>query len=398
MKDQFISEEKALAPKLQGLSEDIFYHPETGHREVYACGAHKALLEKEGFTVETGIADMETAFQGVFDSGKEGPVICFMAEYDALPEIGHGCGHNILGAASTGAAILLSRFLDKTGGKVVILGTPAEETDGGKVGMAEKGIFKGMDVALMAHPGTKYRLSGNSLAMEAIAFEFFGETAHASGEPWNGVNALEAQIAFFNNINGLRLRMKKDGSVHGIIRNGGAAANVIPDYTKSEFYIRAGSKKYLRELKEKVIACAEGAALATGCTMKYGPYELGYDDMVTNTVLNEVFRDAVSLFSDLPCYDAEPAGGSSDAGNVSHVVPTIHGYFPICEGEIPGHTREFAAATLTDYAYDRLDEIVQILAYTGYRVLREPELLAAIKEEFQRGLEEGVIIPPEGAL
>ncbi|MDO5714857.1 MAG: M20 family metallopeptidase, partial [Tissierellia bacterium] len=386
--------EQKCKPELKELSDSIYHHPELGFEEFHACKVHTELLKKYGFEVETNICGLETAFRGIYKAKKPGPVICYMAEYDALPEIGHGCGHNMLGTSSTGAAIVLKHLVDETGGTVLILGTPAEETSGAKVNMAEEGIFADVDVALMAHPETVYKSSGTSLALQPIQFEFFGKTAHAASHPHKGINALDAAILTFNNINALREHIVSTARVHGVIKEGGTAANIVPEYSRCEFYVRATNKKYLLELTEKVKNCAKAGALATGCTMKHSAYELAYDDLVTNERLNQVFKESIRAYTDDPIEEGTGGGGSIDAGNVSHVVPTIHGYFPIADHPIPGHTREFAEATLTDYAYNKLDEIICILALTGYRVLTEPEVLKEIKEEFEEGLKSGKIIPP----
>lgn len=392
--------EKKLSPALRGLSDDIYDYPELGFEEFFASKSHMGLLAEHGFEVEKGVVDLETAFYAEYDTGRPGPVIAYMAEYDALPEIGHGCGHNILGTASTGAAITLRYLMEeeKLNGKVVLLGTPAEETSGGKVNMVDEGLFqdKGIDIAMMAHPvDRRYLASATSLALRPIQFEFFGKTAHAASDPHEGVNALDAAILTFNNINALREHILPTARIHGVIKEGGQAANIVPDYTRCEFYVRTTSKAYLQELLDKVIDCAKAGALATGCTMKHSQFEAAYDDLVTNETLNKVFMESIREFSNLDIEEDTGGGGSLDAGNASHVVPTIHGYFPICKEKIPGHTREFAAATKSDFAYKQLDEIINVLTLTAYRILTDHDLFKAIVDEFDQGVEEGRIIPPK---
>lgn len=394
LKEQILNLARDIHPRLCNLSDAIYARPELGFEEHFAAKSHLELLRDEGFSIEEGICDLPTAFRATYKSDKPGPTIAYMAEYDALPGIGHGCGHNILGASSTGAAIVLRHLVDDLGGTVILLGTPAEETSGAKVTMAEAGLFADIDAALIAHPDTCYKPSGKSLALQPIAFEYFGRTAHAAADPEKGINALDAAILTFNNINALRQHIPSSARIHGIIRHGGEAANIVPEYAKSEFYVRATTKKIALELLEKVIHCAEAGALAAGATMTHYPYELAYDDMVTNETLNELFVDAIRLYSEDPIADAEGGGGSIDAGNVSHATATIHGYFPIADHPIAGHTREFAEASISDYAHEKLREIVAILAHTGARLLKEPKVLAAVRAEYDAQVASGAIIPP----
>ena len=219
-------------------------------------------LAYHGFTIERGVLDIPTAFIATYDSGKPGPVVAFLAEYDALPELGHACGHHLICMMSIGAAIGLKAVLNETGGSIRVYGTPAEETKGAKVPMAAAGLFQDVDIALMAHPYYAYEKSGESLAMDAIQYEFFGRSAHAAAQPYEGINALDAVIQLFNSINALRQQIKSDARIHGIISEGGKAPNIIPDYAVARFYVRSASRTYTNELVQKVLHCAEGAATA----------------------------------------------------------------------------------------------------------------------------------------
>ena len=393
MKEKILELEQLIHTSLKDLSDSIFEHPETALNEHFACQAHCLLLEEHGFTIERGLVGIDTAFKASYVGKKPGPRVCYMAEYDALPEIGHGCGHNILGTVSTGAAIVLRYLVDEIGGTVVLLGTPAEETCGAKVDMAKAGVFKDVDVALMAHPDTNYFLSSRSLAIQPLAFEFYGKTAHAASNPEYGVNALDALILTFNNINALRQHILSSSRIHGIIKHGGEAANIVPDFSRGEFYVRATTKKYLQELVEKVIHCAEAGALATGAQLKVDEFEPPYDDLVTNERLNKVFKEGIEKFSQEEIVAARDSVGSLDAGNVSHEVPCVHGYFPIADHKIPGHTREFAQATQTPYAYEKMAETVCILAYCGYRVIEDKSLMREIRQEYEENVKRGLIIP-----
>ena len=384
MKDRILKTAKEIRPDIEALSDAIYANPELGNREYESSKLHAALLEKYGFTVEKPYLGFGTGYRAEYRSAKPGPHICFMAEYDALPGVGHGCGHNMLGATSVAAGILLSRLVDETGGWAVVLGTPAEETNGAKVEYAKKGAFRDLDAAIVCHPtSVDYYKSGTSLAMETIEFEFTGKAAHAASEPEMGINALDAVIQTFNNINALRQQTRTDARIHGIITEGGEACNVIPEHCVCRFYVRAAKKSYLKHLYEQVLNCGKAAALATGCKLQTRPFELGYDDLATNERLNRVFLDSLAEFGVKEVADPGEASGSVDAGNVSYVCPTIHPYYPITKKNVAGHTREFAACTQTAYAKDRMMEAACAMALTGWHVITEPQTLAEIRKEFQ---------------
>jgi amidohydrolase len=306
-----------------------------------------------------------------------------MAEYDALPGIGHGCGHNLLGTVSTGAGIVLKQIIDEIGGTVIVFGTPAEETSGAKVTYVENHEFDMVDIAMMAHPGNDYVKSGTSLALEPIQFEFFGKTAHAAASPDKGVNALDAAIQTFNSVNALREHFRSDSRVHGVILDGGKAANIVPEYSMSQFYVRSTSKTYNLELLEKVKNCARGAALATGCELKITKFEFNYDNMVTNHVLSNVFNEKIYEVAGIKMNEHLGGSGSIDAGQVSQVCPTIHPYFDITNDKnIVAHTREMANCTLTDYAKEQMKNTIAALVLTASEVIQNPKLYEEIKYEF----------------
>lgn len=384
MKSNIIEEIDRFREKFYNISIYIGENPELGHEEFKACKILTDTLENHNFNVEIGTCNLPTAFTATFDSGKEGSTIGFMAEYDALPDVGHACGHNLISTMAIAAGIGLSRVLPETGGKVIVFGTPAEETKGGKVTMAEAGLFDIVDVALMVHPFSRYVKSGPSLAMDAIQFEFFGKSAHAAASPHMGINALDAVIQTFNSINALRQHITPDARIHGIISEGGKAANVIPDYAVGQFYVRAAKRKYVNELVEKVIRCAEGAALQTGATMKWSNYEFSYDDMITNSHLSDAFtKELIGLGVDeKEIIELQDGTGSMDMGNVSYVAPAIHPYIKICNGDFALHTHEFREAAMSEQGRESMIIGAKALALTGYEVLTNPELLQQIKEEF----------------
>ena len=387
MKNKVLELTSKLAPELNELSLQIYNRPELGHEEYNSCKLHKDILIKYGFTVYDNFAGVETGFKAEYKSAKDGITVAYMAEYDALPEIGHGCGHNLLGAVSTGAGIVLKQIIDEIGGTVVVFGTPAEETSGAKITYVENHEFDNIDIALIAHPGNEYTKSGTSLALEPIQFEFHGKTAHAAAAPEKGVNALDATISTFNSINALREHINSDSRVHGVIIDGGKAANVVPDYSKSQFYVRSTTKSYNQELLEKVKNCARGAALATGTELKITKFEYNYDNMVTNETLSNVFNEEIFEIANIKMNEPSKSTGSIDAGQVSQVCPTIHPYFDITNDKnIIGHTREMAKSTLTDYAKEQTKNTIAALVMTAVKVIENPKLYNEIKFEFDNSV------------
>lgn len=383
MKEKLTQIEQQLKTDLMQLSIKIFENPELGSEEVIACGLHVELLKKYGFQVTEHYKEIPTAFRAEYRSAKPGPTIAYMAEYDALPGIGHGCGHNILGATSTGAGIMLRTLVDEIGGTVVVFGTPAEETNGAKVFLVERGAFDDIDIAMIAHPYSAHVKSGASLAMDAIQFAFKGKTSHAASAPEKGINALDGVINTFNNINALRQQIRSDARIHGIVKDGGRAANIIPDYCVAQFYVRATTKTYLQELVERVKNCARGAALASGTELEISNYELSYDNLVTNQTLSSVYTEIVSEYVS-EVIEPRPDYGSLDAGNVSHICPTIHPYFDITKGEpVNPHSVDFANCTLTEFAYDQMMITARALALTGAKIITDQEILEKIRYEFE---------------
>ncbi len=378
-----------LAPELSAVSRALYDHPELGKEEVFASAQHCALLEKYGFAVEKGIMGIDTAFKAVKKSVKPGPTIAFLAEYDALPDIGHGCGHNILGAVSVGAGIVAAKILEDVGGAIEVYGTPAEETDGSKAALADGGAFDNVDAAMMTHPSDAYYRSGSTLGIVPLRFEFFGRTAHAAACPEEGINALHACISLFNNISALREHFQSDARVHGVIKEGGKAANVVPDYTMAEFYVRAEKKSYLEKLVGQIKSCAEAAAMSNGATVKITNFEACYDNLITNQALSDLFTENLLQTGVPEVEGARPSKGSSDAGNVSQKCPMIHPHFSISDhGKVPGHTRDFAACTITDYANEQMILNVRAFAMTAYQLVTQPELLEKIKAEFKAAMSE----------
>ena len=368
MKEILFNEGQKIKDRLAEISEYIYHNPELGNQEFKAVEILTSFLEEHHFTVEREFLNIKTAFRATFDSKKEGPTIGYLCEYDALPEIGHGCGHNMIGPMSAGAGILLSKILDEVGGRIIVYGTPAEETDGAKVILAENGVFDELDVAMMAHPASETIRSGDTIALYPLQFTYKGKTAHAAASPHEGINALNSVIQLFNGIDALRQHVTPDVRMHGIITSGGVAANIVPDEAVAQFYFRAATKETLEDVVEKVKKIAEGAALMTGATLSMERYELPYDNLVTNENLSEAFNENLRMLGITEIKEKKSAG-SSDIGNVSHITPTIHPYIGISDCYITGHSRALADATITPLGHERLLVGTLALAYTGYDVM-----------------------------
>lgn len=375
MKARIYNEGQLIKERLAEISDYIYNNPELGNEEYKAVEALTTFLKDHDFKIEAPIADMATAFKATFDSGKPGMTIGYLCEYDALPKIGHGCGHNMIGVMSAGAGVVLSKVLHEIGGKVIVYGTPAEETNGGKVILAEAGVFDELDAAMIVHPDGETRASGSSSALYPIRFIYKGKTAHAASCPEKGINALNSVIQLFNGIDALRQHVTPDVKMHGIITKGGVAANIVPDEAIADFYFRASTKERVTEVVEKVKKIAEGAALMTGATLEMERYELPYDDLNTNETLSEMFNSNLRELGITDIKEAKSTGGSSDIGNVSYVAPTIHPYIGITDCPMVGHSVEMANATTTSKAHDRLLIAALAMAYTGHDVIVRNESL-----------------------
>lgn len=368
MKELLFNEGQNLKEVLCEISEYIYHNPELGNQEFKSSEKLISFLEEYNFIVEREFLGLKTAFRAVYDSNKPGLTVGYLCEYDALPEIGHGCGHNMIGTMSAGAGVILSKILDQVGGRVIVYGTPAEETDGAKVIFAEQGVFEELDAAMMLHPSDKTCASGTSTAIYPLQFRYKGKTAHAASCPQDGINALNSVIQLFNGIDALRQHVTPDVRMHGIITNGGVAANIVPDEAVAQFYFRAAKKETVMELVEKVKNIAQGAALMTGATLEMERFELPYDDLRTHENLSEAFNKNLRILG-IEDIEENEDFGSSDIGNVSHIVPTIHPNIGISNCRVIGHSREMADATISELGHERLLIGTLALAYTGYDVL-----------------------------
>jgi len=374
---------KSQRQQLIQLSLNIHDNPELGFEEEKASAWLANYLEDSGFHVERGIAGLATAFRATYGHGS--PRIALLAEYDALPKIGHGCGHNIIGVSAVGAAVASKSIIDQLGGSIVVLGTPGEEGLGGKIDMVKAGAFKEIDVAMLVHPNTRNMPTEEALACSSLEVEFFGRPAHAASQPHRGINALDAMILAFTSINSLRQHIRGDARIHGIITDGGEAPNIVPAHSAAAFLVRALDDDYLAELKDKVLNCFTGASVASGARLEYRWRDRTYAPMKNNMTLAGLFRQNLeSLGRQVEAFDPHFGLGSTDMGNVSQVVPSIHATIAIAPPEVLIHTPEFAAAAASQAGHKGLLDAAKAMAMTVADIL-QPGMLDKIRQEFHRG-------------
>jgi amidohydrolase len=365
------------------LSLNIHDNPELGFKEEKASAWLASYLEGSGFHVERGIASLATAFRATY--GQRSPRIALLAEYDALPKIGHGCGHNIIAASAVGAAVASKSIIDQLGGSIVVLGTPGEEVFGGKIDMVKAGTFKEIDVAMLVHPEVRNMPTEEALACSSLEVEFFGRPAHAAGQPHRGINALDAMILAFTSINSLRQHIRGDARIHGIITDGGEAPNIVPAHSAAVFLVRALDDDYLAELKDKVLNCFTGASVASRARLEYRWRDRTYAPMKSNMTLAELFKQNLeSLGRQVETCDPHFGLGSTDMGNVSQVVPSIHPTIAIAPREVVIHTPEFAAAAASEAGHEGLMDAAKAMAMTVADII-QPGMLDRIKQEFYSG-------------
>ncbi|MDW3888504.1 M20 family metallopeptidase [Staphylococcus saprophyticus] len=367
------------------MSHQIHQRPELGNEEIFASRTLTETLTQHGFEVETNIAGHATGFIASYDSGQTGPTIGYLAEYDALPGLGHACGHNIIGTASTFAGIALKQVIDKVGGKVIVLGCPAEEggeNGSGKATYVKEGIIDDLDIALMVHPGNETYRTINTLAVDVLDVKFFGKSAHASENADEAKNALDAMISYFNGVAQLRQHIKSSQRVHGVILDGGQAANIIPDFTHARFYTRATSRHELDILTERVGQIAKGAALQTGCDYEFGPIQNGVNEFIKSSKLDDLFAKYATEMGEA-VIDDDFGYGSTDTGNVSHVVPTIHPHIKIGSRNLVGHTHRFREAAASTHGDQALIRGAKILSLMGLELLTNQALFDEIIEQHQ---------------
>ncbi len=373
---------------LYGISDWMYLNPELGLQEHQAASKLVDVLQEYGAKVDHGIAGMPTAFVADLPASRPGAKVGIIAEYDALPEVGHGCGHNIIATAALGAAMGLARISSQLPGQIVVLGTPAEESAvpnaGGKIHMIRSGFFDNLDAAIMIHPLTEDRLDyDSSLVAKGLELSFHGKSAHAAANPHDGVNALDALIVMFSSVGLLRQQIRTDARIHGIITHGGTAPNVIPSYTAARFRIRAADIDYANDLFARVIACAEAGATATGCRLEWHEYMPAYLNMVPNRAIGNVFANNLELIGrDVRKPESRSGAGSTDLGNVSHHVPAICAYLEICDTSASWHSKAVADATVTAKGHKAIVDGALAMAFTALDLLCDETTLQAARQEF----------------
>ena len=371
----------------QDISLAIHAKPEVSDFEYFASQTLSEQLKKEGFEIELPAAGHRTGFAATYKSNKPGPTVVFLAEYDALAGLGHGCGHNVFGATSSLAGAALKSIVDQIGGEVRVYGTPGEE--GGQNGSAKgsfvkKGYLKDVDFALCTHPGSGSEdgLSTRNYACAPVDIEFWGKPAHAAGCPQDGINALDAQILTYAAIGVLRQQLTDRIRIHGVIVEGGTAPNVIPEYTKAKYYIRAADIDTLHELYEKVENIVKGSALQTGCTSSMKLYQNLVENMVLTPALDAIYEKYITeLGNTVKHVEDVVMPGSSDVGNISQVVPTIQPHISITDVQIAGHSQDMVNASCSQKAMDAIVKGAKALAFTALELFENSEELAKVKED-----------------
>jgi amidohydrolase len=376
-----------LGAELEALSHTIHDNPELAFKEDKASGWLADFLEKHGATVERGVGGLPTAFRATIAGRGAGPTVAIMAEYDALPGIGHACGHNVIATAGAGAGAAIASALGTLpyAGRIQVIGTPAEEGGAGKVKLMDAGVFRDVDAALMIHGRCGTQVWRPSLGIIKVKVEYHGQAAHASSWPWRGVNALNAVIALFVSLDAMRQQIRPDARIHGVITRGGDQANIIPEYTSAEFYLRAVTVDYCRELLRRFTAAAEGAATATGCRVTVTADPTVHEPLKPNATMAALFAKNLELIDFPEDPDDGQAGyGSTDCGNVSQRIPTIHPYVRISPDGVPGHSREFAEWARSPLARAGMLAGAKALALTALDLLASPDELARAKADFSR--------------
>lgn len=373
-----------LMPQLISFSDYIWHHPEYNFHEFKSSSAFAGLLSELGFQVETGIGGLATAVRAEYDSRIPGPHIAFLGEYDAVPGMGHACGHNLIAAMAIGAGAALKSVINETGGKVSVIGTPAEEGGGGKVILLENGVFDDFDAVLILHPANETVVNDISYSKTDLVVDFYGKKAHAATWPEEGVSALTPVLELFNLINAMRLEIADRGKILGVITKGGDEPIMIPDHCQAAFTVRSFDDQYKRHLFDKLIKTCEGLAAITGTRFEYqltGPI---YEDIRNNPVLERILEKNFTELGEIVGPRRKELGiGTTDVGNVTHRIPALQSYI-IVAPLLRGHTPEFEAAVGGPLGHETIRIGAAAMAMTAWDLLKDPTLQRELKETFQR--------------
>jgi len=385
MKQQIIDEIQSISSELLALSHDIHEHPELGFEEYHAIAAIRAELAKHGFEITDNYCDLPTSIKATICGKGEGPHVAFLAEYDALPGVDHGCGHNVIATCAVGAAIGLAKVMSNYCGKVSLIATPGEENGAGKAIMIDRGGFDDVDYALMIHPTAGPSLIGRGgRAASIIGVEFFGKNAHSS-RPERGINALSSVISLFNTIDLVRPTLDINDNINGIITDGGKAGNIIPGYASCKFAIRADTMKELEHMAAVITNAVEAADKIHGTTSKMD-ISAFYAERYPNMTMGTKFMENMALLGEEMEVAKPGVYGSSDIGNVSIKIPAIHEYLSIAPATVNGHSKEMAACAASERADVVCIKGAQGLAMTGLDILASAELRAEINAEHDKAI------------
>lgn len=381
LEDRLLHETERFAPRLAALARDLHRHPEPAYHELHSVARLAGELEEEGFDVDVGVAGLPTALRA-----SAGPpnvtTIGFLIEYDAIPVLGHAAGHNLLAAAGVAAGVALSRLLGELHGRVVVCGAPAEETIGGKVVLAMRGAFDGIDAALLAHPAQEDRVIVDTLASWLVEVVFHGRSAHAVAAPEEGINALDAMIQLFVARDALLKSLRPDVRMPGVILDGGLRPNLIPDRARARFSLRAARASYLvGTVFTRFRELVDGIAKASGTTATVTPIDNLFDELISNGVLAETYTTHARRLGIEPNVGAGRVFGSLDIGTVSHRLPVLHPLFRIGDGSVFSHTAAFTELAGSDAAIAATGRAAQVLALTGLSLLTDPARLARVRAE-----------------
>lgn len=385
MKRALIEKINGIESELIELSLQIHQNPELAFEEHLATKNLTQYLEHYGFKIMRQVGGLETAFVAEYKGEKKGPIIGYLAEYDALPGIGHACGHNLIATMSAGAAIGLASVVDAIGGTVRVIGTPAEEGGGGKIMMCNQGVFDDVDYAMMIHPATENIICRGGLATRSVTIEYSGKAAHSASAE-SGINALNAVIQTFNLLDASRTLMPTGTNINGIIINGGTASNIIPDRALCKFSVRAvdiADLKKVIHVFDRVVAAVD-ALIGTSSKIRLG---LIYSERYPNKPMAEALRDNLRFFDEVMHYpNPKMKIGSSDIGNVSLKLPTIHSYLKIAEAEVKAHSKDFEIASSSEYALKQMIKGAKGLAMTGYDILTSEDLRNSVQLYFDENV------------
>lgn len=379
-----------LKDEMIDASKKIHSYSELAFKEKMSSSLLEDIMEKHGFKTTRGAGTLDTAFIAVYKGKAEHPCITYLAEYDALPGIGHGCGHNLIGPASALAAIALVKALgNNLDGSIMVIGTPAEEIGGGKIILLNEGAFDNVDYSLMSHPAESNQVGRGGRAITSIHIEFFGKSAHSSA-PENGINALKAVVSTFAGIDSIAETFQSGVNTNGIILNGGEADNIIPDYARCQFSVRANTRSDLLTALEKIKNVIKSVEILTGAKSKLA-IEPIYAERYPNMTMELKYKEYMESFGETVNI-ANPVGkyGSSDIGNISLMMPTIHTYFRIMDKPVNEHSRDFTDIAITETAFSGMIRAAKALSMVGADILLDKDFRDRVDNEYIREVKEKV--------